>query len=156
MIGGNGPTFYEIWNTRETPAVINRDGGEPSEVALTLAPPRHGTRIRVLDFPPETKEMAAIDAATARDHFAEMGAAEASTHGNADSRHPYMHRTETIDYGIVLEGEITLLLDEGETTVRAGEIVIQRGTNHGWANRSGRNCRIAFILVDGRFADGLG
>jgi hypothetical protein len=156
VIGGNGPTFYEIWNTRETPAVIDRDGGEPSEVALTLAPPRHGTRIRVLDFPPETKEMAAIDAATAREHFAEMSAAEASTHGNADSRHPYMHRTETIDYGIVLEGEITLLVDEGETTVRAGDIVIQRGTNHGWANRSGRNCRIAFILVDGRFADGLG
>jgi uncharacterized cupin superfamily protein len=51
----------------------------------------------------------------------------------------------------VLEGEIVLVLDEGETTVRAGDIVIQRGTNHGWANGSGRNCRIAFIRIDGRF-----
>jgi uncharacterized cupin superfamily protein len=66
-----------------------------------------------------------------------------------------MHRTESIDYGIVLEGEITLIVDEGETTVRAGDSVVQRGTNHGWANRSGRNCRIAFILIDGVFADGL-
>ena len=66
-----------------------------------------------------------------------------------------MHRTETIDYGIVLEGEITLIMDEGETVVRAGDIVIQRGTNHGWANRTDRNCRIAFILIDGTFAPDL-
>ena len=66
-----------------------------------------------------------------------------------------MHRTETIDYGIVLEGEITLIMDEGETVVRAGDIVIQRGTNHGWANRSDRNCRIAFILIDGQFGPDL-
>ena len=66
-----------------------------------------------------------------------------------------MHRTETIDYGIVLEGEIVLILDEEETVCRQGDIVIQRGTNHGWANRSDRNCRIAFILIDGEFVDGL-
>jgi quercetin dioxygenase-like cupin family protein len=66
-----------------------------------------------------------------------------------------MHRTQTVDYGIVLEGEVTLVVDEGETTVHQGDIVIQRGTNHAWANRSGRNCRIAFILVDGAFTDGL-
>ena len=61
------------------------------------------------------------------------------------------HRTNSIDYGIVLEGEITLILDEGETVVRAGDIVIQRGTNHGWANRGTVPCRIAFILIDGRY-----
>jgi len=155
VIGGSGPTFHEIWNTRETPALIDRDSGEPAEAQLALTPPRQGTRIRVLDIPPETEEMAKIDAATARKHFAEMGAAEASTHAGAQPRHPYMHRTETVDYGIVLDGEITLIVDEGETTVRSGDIVVQRGTNHGWANRSGRNCRIAFILIDGRFAEEL-
>jgi uncharacterized cupin superfamily protein len=62
-----------------------------------------------------------------------------------------MHRTESIDYGIVLQGELTLILDHGETVVRTGDIVIQRGTNHGWANRSGQLCRIAFILIDGAF-----
>jgi len=104
-MAGDGPTFHEIWNTRESPALIDRDGGEPAEAQLTLAPPRLGTRIRVLDIPPETEEMGRIDAEMARKHFAEIGAAQASTHGGAQSRHPYMHRTETIDYGIVLEGK---------------------------------------------------
>jgi len=156
VLSGNGPTFFEVWNTRETPALIDRTSPEPPEAQLTLPPPKNGTRIRVLDIPPETDEMRQIDAATARRHFAEIGAADASTHGGASARHPYMHRTQSIDYGIVLEGEITLIVDEGETVVRAGDIVVQRGTNHGWANRSGRNCRIAFILVDGQFTDGLG
>lgn len=156
VMSGNGPTFYEIWNTREMPARIDRKSTEPLEENITLAPPKNGTRIRVLDIPPETDEMDRIDAAMARKHFAEIGAAEASTNTGASSRHPHMHRTETVDYGIVLEGEVTLLVDEGEATVRAGDIVIQRGTNHGWANRSGSNCRIAFILIDGKFTDGLG
>jgi mannose-6-phosphate isomerase-like protein (cupin superfamily) len=155
VVGENGPTFHEIWNTRETPARIDRNGDEPFEAQLTLAPPRNGTRIRVLDIPPETEATARTDAAAARAHFASIGAAQASTAGAANARHPFMHRTQTIDYAIVLDGEITLILDEGETTVRAGDLVIQRGTNHGWANRSGRNCRIAFILIDGEFADGL-
>jgi quercetin dioxygenase-like cupin family protein len=52
---------------------------------------------------------------------------------------------------IVIEGELTLIMDIGETVVRAGDIIIQRGTNHGWANRSNSNCRIAFVLIDGRY-----
>jgi mannose-6-phosphate isomerase-like protein (cupin superfamily) len=154
-LSGNAPVFYEVWNTRENPARIDRAGSEPHEDGLVLAPPPNGTRIRVLDIPPETPEMAQLSAASAREHFAEIGAAEASTHGSGKARHPYMHRTQTIDYGIVLEGEVTLLVDEGETVVRAGDIVIQRGTNHAWANRSGRNCRIAFVLIDGEFTEGL-
>jgi hypothetical protein len=149
-----GPTFFEVWNTRETPALIDRRSGEPPEKGLVLAPPKNGTRIRVLDIPPETEEMHRIDAASARAHFESIGAGAASTYKEG-ATHPFMHRTETIDYGIVLEGELVLILDRGETTIRAGDIVIQRGTNHAWANRSGRNCRIAFILIDGEFVDGL-
>jgi mannose-6-phosphate isomerase-like protein (cupin superfamily) len=135
--------------------LIDRASGEPFEAQLTLAPPTHGTRIRVLDIPPETDDLNQVDKMQAQALFAEVGAAEASTHGGSGARHPHMHRTETIDYGIVLEGEITLLVDEGEVVVHAGDIVIQRGTNHAWANRSGRSCRIAFILIDGKFTDGL-
>lgn len=152
--GANGPTFFEVWNTRETPVRIDRASGEPQEKGLVLAPPRHGTRIRVLDIPPESAELQEMDEATARAHFAEIGHETASTYKPGAS-HPFMHRTETIDYGIVLEGEITLILDRGETTVRAGDIVIQRGTNHAWANRSAKVCRIAFVLIDGQFAEGL-
>lgn len=154
-IGPKGPVFHEVWNTRATPAPIDRASGEPSEDGLILPPPRGGTRIRVLDIPPETEDMAKITPEEARAHFAEIGMAEASSHAKEAAPHPYMHRTETIDYGIVLDGELTLIVDRGETVVKAGDIVVQRGTNHAWANRSGRNCRIAFILVDGVFADGL-
>jgi mannose-6-phosphate isomerase-like protein (cupin superfamily) len=156
-IGGqHGPLFFEVWNTQGTPAAIDRASGEPPETGILLAPPKGGTRIRVLDIPPEDATISAISPEQAAAHFAEVGAPEASSHSGATTRHAFMHRTETIDYGIVLEGELTLIVDEGETVVRAGDIVIQRGTNHGWANRSGRHCRIAFILIDGRYQDGLG
>ena len=155
QVGGpTGPTFFEVWNTRETPAKIDRRSSEPAENGLVLAPPKGGTRIRVLDIPPESDEIHHMDEATARAHFESIGSPDASTYKPGAS-HPFMHRTETIDYGIVLEGELVLIVDRGETTVRAGDIVVQRGTNHAWANRSGKNCRIAFILIDGKFADGL-
>lgn len=152
-LSGNGPTFYEIWNTRQSPAMIDRASGEPHENRLILAPPPNGTRIRVLDILPEGRDLKTVDAAAARAHFAEIGAADVSTHDTG--KHPLMHRTESIDYGIVLQGEITLIVDEGETIVHAGDIVVQRGTNHAWANRSGRLCRIVFVLIDGQFADDL-
>jgi Cupin domain len=155
-IGGEtGPVFYEVWNTRATPAPIDRASGEPHEDGIILAPPQNGTRIRVLDIPPDDSALAAMTAEQARAHFAEIGAGDASRHGGAASRHAHFHRTETVDYGIVLDGEIVLIMDEGETLCRAGDIIIQRGTNHGWANRSTHNCRIAFILIDGKFEDGL-
>ncbi len=155
-IGGpTGPLFHEVWNTRATPAPIDAASGEPHEDGIILAPPKNGTRIRVLDIPPDDPSLANQTAEEARAHFAEVGAGDAASHTGTGSRHARMHRTETIDYGIVLDGELVLIMDEGETTVRAGDIIIQRGTNHGWANRSDRNCRIAFILIDGEFTGEL-
>jgi mannose-6-phosphate isomerase-like protein (cupin superfamily) len=151
-IGGeHGPLFYEVWNTRATPAPIDRDSGEPSESGIQLAPPKNGTRIRVLDIPPEDASIATLTPEQIQAHFAEVAAADAPAHSGGGARHAFMHRTETIDYGIVLEGELTLIMDVGETVVRAGDIVIQCGTSHGWANRSDRHCRIAFILIDGEY-----
>ena len=156
-VGGElGPMFYEVWNTRETPARIDRASGEPAEDGISLAPPKNGTRIRVLDIPPDADSLKDLTPEQARAHFASIRAAEASSHTGASSRHAFMHRTETVDYGIVLEGELVLMVDQGETLCRAGDIIVQRGTNHGWANRSGKPCRIAFILIDGQFEDGLG
>jgi uncharacterized cupin superfamily protein len=66
-----------------------------------------------------------------------------------------MHRTQTVDYGVVLEGEIVLVLDDSETTLRAGDVAIQRGTDHKWENRSDAMTRVAFILIDGAFTDEL-
>ncbi len=155
LIGGSGgPTFYEVWNTREMPVLIDRQSGEPFEDGLVLAPPKGGTRIRVIDFPPESDAIRGLTATEAAEKFAEMGGKEAAQ-SEAGAPHPLMHRTETLDYAIVIEGELTLILDRGETIARAGDIIIQRGTNHAWANRSDKNCRVAFVLIDGQFTDGL-
>lgn len=143
--------FYEIWHTRSTPAVIERSSGEPAEDGIVLAPPKNGTRIRIVDIPPDSEQLKGLSKEEAREHFEQIGAGSASTH-QGGTKHAYMHRTESIDYGVVLDGELVLIMDEGETVVRTGDIVIQRGTNHAWANRSDRTCRIAFILIDGTFA----
>ena len=71
------------------------------------------------------------------------------------SPHPLMHRHQTVDYGLVLEGELVLVLDGSETPLRTGDVVIQRGTSHAWANRSGRPARMAFILIDGAYEGDL-
>ncbi len=133
-LSGNGPIFYEIGSTQESPARTNRANVEPQKKTLTLTPPVRGTRMLVLDVLPEGPN---------------AHAAAAGVH------HAYMHHTESIDYGIVLKGEMTLILEEGEILVRAGDIVVQRGTNPTWTNRSGRLCRIAFIVVDAAFEDEL-
>jgi len=62
-----------------------------------------------------------------------------------------VHRTQSVDYGIVLSGEVVLVLDDSETVLQAGDVVVQRGTNHRWENRSAHTARMAFILVDGAF-----
>jgi quercetin dioxygenase-like cupin family protein len=66
-----------------------------------------------------------------------------------------VHRTQSVDYGIVLSGEVVLVLDDSETVLRAGDIAIQRGTNHRWENRTAQTARMAFILIDGAFAPRL-
>jgi len=92
-IGGeHGPVFYEVWNTRATPALIDRASVEPPEDGIMLAPPRGGTRIRVLDIPPEDGSFDSMSAEEARSHFEEIGAADAASHtGDPGSRHAFMH-----------------------------------------------------------------
>lgn len=153
LVGGpGGPTFFEVWHTLETPALIHPQPDEVDEHNLVLPPPENGTRLRVIEFPPEGEEIRNLTGADAQEKFRSMGDEKASTSA-AGAPHPLMHRTQTVDYGIVLEGEITLILDRGETTIKAGDIVIQSGTNHAWANRSGSICRMAFMLIDGQFTN---
>jgi mannose-6-phosphate isomerase-like protein (cupin superfamily) len=155
QVGGDaGATFYEVWHTLETPALIDRQSDEPMEDGLILAPPAGGTRIRVIDFPPEGDNIRQLSEAGAREAFDAMRGGAASRF-QPGGTHPLMHRTQSVDYGIVLDGEMTLLLDNAETMIRTGDIVVQRGTNHAWSNRSGRRCRMAFVLIDGQFTDGL-
>jgi quercetin dioxygenase-like cupin family protein len=112
-----------IWTTDKAPAAIpaGTDIEDMGARIMGTAPPAHGSRFAVIDFPPGNKA--------------------------------HMHRTETIDYVIVLEGEIEMDMDDSTVKMKAGDIMVQRGTNHAWANRSSSRARVAFVLID---ADPLG
>jgi mannose-6-phosphate isomerase-like protein (cupin superfamily) len=138
-----GYTVSNIWVTGESPSPI--DAPDSISAHVGVSPPKRGTVIRVIDFPPEPKnpaEFARMIEATFSNLYPD------ATHKPDPSRHPGMHKTKTIDYAIVLQGEICAVMDKDETELRAGDILIQRGTNHGWANRSDRICRVAFVLID--------
>ena len=109
-----------------------------------------GTKIRISEIPPEPEAFRNLTPEQAREFFKEGGNPQASTFGQ-NNRHPFMHRTESVDYAVVLEGEITMLLDDQDILLKAGDIVIQRGTNHAWSNRSGKPVRMLYILIDGKF-----
>jgi len=143
-----GYSANEVWVTDSMPAAINKPG-EPTERKRTLEPPPNGTLCRVVVHPPESTWIHTVDRAAAKAAFAAYGSVHASTAEEENPPHPFMHRTKTVDYGIVISGEIYLVLDKEETLLKAGDIVVQRGTNHAWSNRSSEPCRMAFILVDG-------
>ena len=133
-----------IWRTEETPARISAADSLSNQKGIL--PPKNGTILRIIDFPPEPKDPEELK----RRLHATFGGMWSDAKHDAGARHPGMHTTETVDYAIVLEGEIWAVMDEGETLMRAGDVLIQRGTNHSWANRSEKTARIAFVLIDGR------
>jgi len=161
IVASNGPTpnvfalsavpgtvFYELWNSSTSPVLLD-NAADPSSKPLQLSPGAQGSVIRVVDIPPDSvqDQVSAEDAAAV---FAEIGESQAGT-GQRDSKHKLMHRTETLDYGIVTEGEVWLVLDEEEVHLKRGDVVVQRGTNHAWSNRTEAMARMVFILLDGRY-----
>ena len=141
---GAGFVATLLWVTEETPA-LGSLRVDRADRTIGTAPPPNGTILRVVDFPPVTPELESVDH---RELLRAMGV-EDHGDGAAKARHPYMHRTRSVDYGIVLAGEIDMLLDDSEVHLKAGDVVVQQGTNHAWVNRSGAVCRIAFVLIDG-------
>ena len=144
----------DIWKTNSSPVVLHKDEPDPTLGARSLHPAPHGTILRISIVPPETDAIRNLDATAAKEVFKGVGNAAASTLGRG-GRHPLMHRTETLDYAVVLEGEITMLLDDSEVHLKAGDVVIQRGTNHAWSNRSGKPVRMLYVLMDGKFDSAL-
>lgn len=146
-----GYAMTQLWMTDAAPARVGNDP-DPTSRPITLQPPENGTVVRIIEFPPASLELRDVDAKTAGEAFAMYGQQKALTSsGGAPARHPFMHRTQTVDYAIVLSGEIVMLLDDSEVVLKAGEVLIQRGTNHAWTNRSEQPCRVLFVLVDGKF-----
>ena len=139
-----GYRAVDVWRTEDTPAgIFARDSVAEHKGIL---PPKGGSILRIIDFPPEPKDPQEL---RRRIQATFHGIFQDADHDKREGKHPGMHRTATLDYAIVLEGEIWAVMDEGETLMRAGDVLIQRGTNHAWANRSSRTARIAFVLIDG-------
>lgn len=153
-----GVAFFEVWNTSGSPVSVD-NGKDPTDRPLQIAPPAQGSIIRFVDFGPRQVATAGappVSREMAQAAFAMVGSAHAST-WKPGSPHPLMHRTESVDYGIVVFGEIVLVLDDGSRTrLQAGDVVVQRGTDHAWENPSETNpARMAFILLDGAFSPDL-
>jgi mannose-6-phosphate isomerase-like protein (cupin superfamily) len=127
-----------LWVTEETPAEISRSADRAAR-EIGVPPPANGTIFRVVDFPPEEgpRSREAI--------LREMGVA-----AGGSARHHGMHRTRSVDYAVVLEGEIDMLLDDAEVHLKAGDVLVQQGTDHAWVNRGRAPCRIAFVLIDAK------
>lgn len=142
-----GVVSQVMWVTDETPArmVGDRDNADRK---IGIPPGPMGSVFRFVDFPP-----ARGDDKLPNDHLARLLGPDHAP-SKYPPRHPAMHRTRTIDYAIVISGEIDMLLDDSEVHVKAGDVVIQRGTNHAWVNRGSETCRIAFILIDGELPPG--
>jgi mannose-6-phosphate isomerase-like protein (cupin superfamily) len=133
-----GLTSILVWATDECPADVS-GSADRADREIGVPPPPRGSVFRVVDFPPL--------AATRVDNAAmlrEMGLGRDA----GGARSALMHRTRSIDYAVVISGEIDMLLDDAEVHLRAGDVLVQQGTIHAWENRGTQACRVAFVLID--------
>lgn len=136
----NGLTSTLLWAEDSTPS-DNSGDIDKADREIGVAPPEGGSVFRIVEFVPDD------DSVSNEDMKRELGL---DPDDGTRVRHPGMHRTRSVDYGIVLSGEIDMLVDEDEVHLTAGDVVVQRGTNHAWANRGTKPCRIAFVLIDAK------
>jgi quercetin dioxygenase-like cupin family protein len=133
----------DVWHSSSLPA-DNEDDREPCSPRIELEPRAAGNLIRIVQFPPDRDYVGKVDA---KDVFGDVGASGLSAMStDSEKPHDLMHKTNTVDYIVVISGEIYAVLDTGETLLRAGDVLIQRGTNHAWSNRSDSPCFVAAIL----------
>ena len=139
-----GLALTDLWVTSSAPA-DNSGHIDATDRELVLAPPASGTIFRIVEFPPDS---AWRDSADAKEAFDSIGASHATDDSTDDAM---MHKTSTVDYLLVLKGEIWAILDDGaETCLKQGDVMIQRGTNHSWSVRTEEPCLLMAVLVDSK------
>jgi len=131
-----------VWVTDKSPPDFS-SADDRGKTKVGLAPPKSGTVFRIVDFAPDSQGEHPSD----MNHMMKIVGAGAPKRG-LPPRHPMMHRTRSLDYAIVMSGEIDMLLDDSEVHLKAGDVIVQQATNHAWVNRSGKPCRVAFVLID--------
>jgi hypothetical protein len=146
LVRPRGPAYVgNLWVTEASPPDFS-SSADRGKSKIGIMPPKGGSVFRVVEFPPESDQLAHVGSANMQDV---VGAAGTPAKG-VPARHPLMHRTRTLDYAIIMSGEIDMLLDEGEVHLKAGDVVVQQATNHAWINRGREPCRIAFVLIDAK------
>mgnify|MGYP000045606166 CR=1 FL=1 len=135
---------YRVTNLWRTAAGESLHAADAVAEHIGVLPPAGGSVLRIIEWPPEPEDPAEL----ARLMDLTFGSMFSDAHRSVrPGEHPGMHQTDTIDYAIVLDGEIVAILDEGETVMRAGDVLVQRATRHAWANRSGKPVKVAFVLT---------
>jgi mannose-6-phosphate isomerase-like protein (cupin superfamily) len=145
VVAYKGPVSFQMWVTDRSPA-DNKDRNDAAIRKVKLEPPSNGSKLAYFQVFPEdpSKSVEEIEKETA-EAFASIDA----IHCRPDTtRDPRMHKTKTVDYIILLEGEVTLLLDDEEVDLKPFDVVIQRGTNHAWINKGTKTALLAAILID--------
>lgn len=135
-----GLALTDIWQTGGAPA-SNAGNADAADRPVVLEPPQNGTIFRVVEFPPDSRWRGRADA---KDAFGSIGADHATDDSSDD---PMMHKTATVDYLLVLKGEIWAILDDSEVCLKQGDVMVQRGTNHSWSVRTDEPCLLAAVLV---------
>ena len=138
-----------IWVTEDTPAPV-KGVRETLHLPHTIEPPVDGSVCRYVTIPPDASWMGTIDEDKVRAFFAAMGSPDACRY-SYDAPHPYLQRTETLDYVYVLEGEVTLILDVEEVHLQEGDSVVQRGAQHAWSNRTDKPCTLIISSHHGKY-----
>jgi hypothetical protein len=136
-----GLALTDLWETKGAPAGNDGDADAAAR-PVRLEPPRGGALFRIVEFPPDAAWRG--KATDAREAFESIQAGHAPDLSSAD---PMMHKTNTVDYIVVLKGEIYAIVDTGETLLRPGDVFVQRGTNHSWSVRGTEPCIVAVVLV---------
>ena len=135
---------HELWETAGTPA-DNRGNDDAIARGHRLPPPQNGSVFRIIEYPPDSERLAAI---AREEKMPDDGSGRAAASDRNNPRHAGFHKTATIDYAIVLSGEIYAMMDDGEVLLKAGDVLVQRGTNHAWSNRTSEPAMVAFVLID--------
>ncbi|MFL6566146.1 MAG: cupin domain-containing protein [Burkholderiales bacterium] len=138
-----GLALTDLWETTGAPA-SNAGDADAADRPVHLEPPKNGTILRIVEFPPDSAWRGSADGGAA---FKSIGAGHAQDRSSSD---PMMHKTSTVDYIIVLKGEIHAVMETGEKLLRAGDILVQRGTNHSWSVRGNEPCIVAAVLVSAK------
>ncbi len=142
-----GRGLTDLWRTDQTPAT-NAGGDDAAAWPVILNPPEAGSVFRFFQLNPEADEAGLTESEREARYAQAFAAMGASADRHDTNRHPGMHQTRTVDYIILLEGEVTLVLDEAEVELRPFDVVVQRGTNHAWINKGQTPALLAGILTD--------